>query len=133
VLVVEDEPGLAEVLALHLRAAGYAPVVARDGLEALYALDRAPPRVILLDLHLPRLSGFRLLALLQQRPAAARAPVLVLTALNFAEAREVARAGVAGFMTKPFDPAAVVQRVDGLLGRPPARGDAPPRARGRVG
>jgi DNA-binding response OmpR family regulator len=115
VLVVEDEPGLAEVLALHLRAAGYAPVVARDGLEALYALDRAPPRVILLDLHLPRLSGFRLLALLQQRPAAARAPVLVLTALNVAEARGVARAGADAFLTKPFDAAELAARAARLL------------------
>jgi DNA-binding response OmpR family regulator len=115
VLVVEDEPGLAEVLALHLRAAGYAPVVAPDGLAALHALDGPPPRAILLDLYLPQVSGFRLLAVLRQRPALARVPVLVLTALSFAEARDVARSGVVDFITKPFDPAAVVRRLDRLL------------------
>jgi DNA-binding response OmpR family regulator len=123
VLVVEDESGLAEVLALHLRAAGYAPVVAPDGLAALHALDGPPPRAILLDLYLPRVSGFRLLDVLRQRPALARVPVLVLTALSFAEARGVARGGVADFITKPFDPAAVVRRLDRLLGGDPT---APP-------
>jgi DNA-binding response OmpR family regulator len=111
VLVVEDEPGLTEVLALHLRAAGYDPVVAGDGLEALHALDRTIPVAIVLDLHLPQVSGFRLLEVLKQRPDTASVPVLVLTALSFAEAREVARAGADDFLTKPFDPTEVVRRV----------------------
>ena len=116
VLVVEDEAGLAEVLALHLGAAGYAPVVAPDGLAALHALDGPPPRAILLDLDLPQVSGFRLLEVLRQRPALAGVPVLVLTALSFAEARGVARSGVADFVTKPYDPGAIVRRLDRLLG-----------------
>jgi DNA-binding response OmpR family regulator len=117
VLVVEDEPGLAEVLAVHLAAAGYAPVVAPDGLAALHALDGPTPQAILLDLSLPQVSGFRLLDVIRQRSALARVPVLVLTALSFAEARGVVRGGVADFITKPFDPAAVVQRLDRLLDR----------------
>ena len=100
----------------HLGAAGYAPVVAPDGLAVLHALDGPPPRAILLDLSLPQVSGFRLLEVLRQRPALAGVPVLVLTALSFAEARDVARGGVADFVTKPYDPAAVVRRLDRLLG-----------------
>lgn len=115
VLVVEDEPGLADVLAVHLRAAGYAPVVARDGLEALYALDRTPPAAVVLDLHLPRVSGFRLLRLLKQSRELPRVPVLVLTALSFGEAQDAARAGADAFLTKPFHPAEVVRRVERLL------------------
>ncbi|MGH2354520.1 MAG: response regulator transcription factor [Chloroflexota bacterium] len=117
VLIVEDEPGLADVLAVHLEAAGYAPIVARDGLEALYALDRVTPQAVLLDLHLPQVSGFRLIQLLKQRPDMPRVPVIVLTALSFQEAEEAVRAGADDFITKPFLPAEVVTRVDRLLER----------------
>jgi DNA-binding response OmpR family regulator len=123
VLVAEDEPGVADVLALHLRAAGYDPVVAPDGLEALHALDRMMPVAIVLDLHLPRVSGFRLLEVLKQRPETAGVPVLVLTALSFAEARGVARAGIDDFLTKPFHPTEVVRRVERLCQGSSAAGD----------
>jgi CheY-like chemotaxis protein len=92
-LLVEDEPGLAEVLTLHLRRAGFAVDVAGDGLSALGVLELVRPDVVLLDLTLPRLSGFRLLQLLRRDPATADVPVLVLTAPSFQEAQEVARAG----------------------------------------
>jgi len=99
--------------------------VAADGLAALHALDGPPPRAILLDLSLPQVRGFRFLEVLRQRPALAGGPVLVLTALRFAEARDVARGGVAAFVTKPYDPGAIVRRLDRLLG---GAGAAPPGA-----
>jgi two-component system phosphate regulon response regulator PhoB len=117
VLIVEDEPGLAEVLAVHLQASGYQPIVANDGLEALYALDRVTPRAVLLDLHLPQVSGFRLIRLLKQRPDMPQVPVIVLTALSFQEAEDAVRAGADDFLTKPFLPAEVVTRVDRLIDR----------------
>ena len=117
VLVVEDEPGLADVLAVHLEAAGYEAVVAHDGLEALYLLDRINPQVVLLDLHLPQVSGFRLIQLLKQRADLPQVPVIVLTALSFREAEEAVRAGADDFITKPFLPAEVVTRVDRVLQR----------------
>jgi DNA-binding response OmpR family regulator len=117
VLIVEDEPGLAEVLALHLEASGYSAVVAHDGLQALYEMDRSPPQVVLLDLHLPQVSGFRLIQLLKQRVDARRPPVIVITALSFQEAQEAVRAGADDFITKPFLPAEVVTRVERILAR----------------
>jgi DNA-binding response OmpR family regulator len=117
VLIVEDEPGLAEVLSLHLRAAGYEPSIAYDGLEALYAFDRTTPRAVLLDLNVPQVSGFRLIQLLKHRSDAPRVAVMVITALSFQEAEEVARAGADDFITKPFMPDEVVSRVDRMLAR----------------
>ncbi len=117
VLVVEDEPGLAEVLALHLRASGYEPDVAHDGLEALYALDQVAPRAVLLDLHVPQVSGFRLIQLIKQRPETAQIPVLVITALSFQESEEAVRAGADDFITKPFLPEEVVGRVERAIAR----------------
>ncbi|NCA12939.1 MAG: response regulator [Proteobacteria bacterium] len=115
VLIIEDEPGLAEIIAINLQASGYDPTVAHDGLQALYHLDRATPDVILLDLQLPQVSGFRLIQLLRGRESTATVPVIVMTALSFREAEDVVRAGADGFLTKPFAPEEVVARVDHLF------------------
>ena len=117
VMVVEDEPGLAEVLAINLQASGYEPLVVHDGLEALYVLDRETPSAILLDLHLPQISGFRLIQLLKQRTDVPSIPIIVITALSFQEAEEAVRAGADDFLTKPFSPEEVVERVNRLVAR----------------
>jgi DNA-binding response OmpR family regulator len=117
VLIVEDEPGLAEVLSLHLIAAGFETGVCHDGLAALYELERESPSLVLLDLHLPQVSGFRLIQLLKQRADTPRVPVMVITALSFPEAEEAVRAGADDFITKPFLPDEVVTRVERLLER----------------
>ena len=117
ILIVEDEPGLAEILALNLSASGYEPVVAHDGLEALYALDRSTPRAVLLDLHIPQVSGFRLIQLLKQRSEMPQVPVIVITALSFQEAEEALRAGADDFVGKPFLPEEVIRRLDRVLAR----------------
>ncbi|HEX2035827.1 MAG TPA: response regulator [Chloroflexota bacterium] len=117
VLVVEDEKGLADVLAVHLQASGYQPIVVHDGLDALYTLDRITPQAVVLDLNLPQVSGFRLINLLKQRPEMPRVPVVVLTALSFQEAEDAVRAGADDFITKPFLPAEVVTRVDRVIER----------------
>jgi DNA-binding response OmpR family regulator len=117
VLIVEDEPGLAEILSLHFEGAGYSTTVCHSGLTALYELDRMEPCVVLLDLHLPEVSGFRLMHLLKQRASAPNMPVVVITALSFPEAEEAVRAGADDFITKPFLPEEVVTRVERLLDR----------------
>lgn len=117
VLIVEDEPGLAEVLALNLQASGFETVTAHDGLQALYLLDQAVPDVVVLDLQLPQVSGFRLIQLLRSRTATARIPIVVITALSFREAEDVVRRGVDAFLTKPFAPEEVVNCVERLVAR----------------
>jgi CheY-like chemotaxis protein len=76
-----------------------------DGTAALATLDQRRPDLVVLDLDLPGVSGFRLLEVLKGDPATAAVPVLVVTALDFAEAKAAARAGADGFLTKPFDAA----------------------------
>src|SRR5262249_48510037 len=124
-----DERQVAEVLELPLRRAGFSVDVAGNGLAALGALQRSRPDAVLLDLSLPRVSGFRLLHLLRRDASTAGVPVLVLTALSFQEAREVARAGADDFLTKPVAPRTVVARTQHLLARaarpPGAAGESP--------
>ena len=117
ILIVEDETGLAEVLSLHLTAAGYETVVCHDGLAALYEVERAAPNLVVLDLHVPQISGFRLIQLLKQRGDLPRIPVVVTTALSFQEAEDAVRSGADDFMTKPFMPDELVTRVGRLLER----------------
>jgi DNA-binding response OmpR family regulator len=121
VLVVEDEQGLAEIMRLHLEHSGYQVTVAQDGLTALRSFDEQRPALVVLDLGVPHVSGYRLMALFKRSAAqdnGQRAPkVIIVTARDFEEAREVVRLGADGFITKPFEPAELVQRVDYLLGR----------------
>jgi DNA-binding response OmpR family regulator len=113
ILVIEDEPGLLEILAVNLESSGYRAVTAADGIEAWRRFEEEQPDLILLDLKLPEISGFRLLELF--RDSSETIPVIVLTAFDFAEAEEVSRFGVQGFITKPFTPEKVVEMVGDFL------------------
>ena len=131
VLVVEAEARQRAATATQLRAAGFAVRTAADGLAALYALDRARPDLVVLDLVLPRVSGFRVLHLLKHAATSTRAPpVLVLTALSFDEAWDAVRDGADDIATKPLAPADLVARCAHLLhqhGAAPLAGPAAPR------
>ena len=113
ILIIEDEPGSLEILAVNLESSGYRAVTAADGIEAWQKFEEEQPDLILLDLKLPEISGFRLLELF--RDSSRMIPVIVLTAFDFAEAEEVSRFGVQGFITKPFTPEKVVRMVEDLL------------------
>lgn len=115
VLLIEDEPGLLEILAFNLRVAGYQVETAQDGLEAWRSFETRPPDVVVLDLGLPTISGFRLLEII--RDSGTSPPVIVITALDFEEAEEVASHGVDAFMTKPFEPKALIRQVEYVLAR----------------
>lgn len=117
VVVVEDEPEMLEILLVNLEQAGYSVVPARDGVEACRLLDAADCDAIVLDLGLPGMSGFRLASLLRRDPRLRGVPVLVVTAFQFEEVEDIAEEGVQGFLTKPFDPADLVDRLDFVLSR----------------
>jgi DNA-binding response OmpR family regulator len=109
ILVVEDDPYVAWMITWNLQDAGYAVSTADDGLAALRAFDTEDFALVTLDLMLPMISGFRLARLFKRtRP---EVPVLVISSLSFEESVEVARAGVDDFLTKPFDPQLLVDKV----------------------
>ncbi|MBI3978089.1 MAG: response regulator [Chloroflexi bacterium] len=114
IMVVEDEPGLLEVLALNLRASGYEVIGVSDGLEALRRFDEARPDLVTLDLNMPTVSGFRLLHLFKQERAV---PVVVLTGYSFEEAEEVAHGGADDFLTKPVEFPQLLSKIERALQR----------------
>lgn len=118
ILVVEDEVGVLEIITINLEQAGYRVVPVADGMEALRDFERSRPALVILDLYLPSLSGFRLAQLFKRD--APSVPILVLTALDFAEAEDLASLGIEGFFTKPFDPGRLLRMVDYLIRAKPA-------------
>ena len=116
VLIIEDEAGLLEILELNFRSAGYKVSTATDGVTAWQRYEQERPDLLVLDLNLPKISGFRLLELVRSE---SDLPVLILTAYDFAEAEEVARHRPDAFIKKPFDVQELVHVADRLVGRKP--------------
>jgi DNA-binding response OmpR family regulator len=117
VLVVDDEPTIAEVVARYLERAGYETATAGDGLEALrLAADRRPD-LIVLDVMLPGLGGLEVLRRLAEADGP-RTPVILLTAKGEQDDKLVGlRDGADDYVVKPFSPRELVARVDAVLRR----------------
>jgi DNA-binding response OmpR family regulator len=116
VLIIEDEAGLLEILELNFRSAGYTVTTAADGVTAWQRYEQERPDLLVLDLNLPQVSGFRLLELVRSE---SELPVLILTAYDFAEAEEVARHRPDAFVKKPLDVQELILTADRLVGRKP--------------
>jgi DNA-binding response OmpR family regulator len=117
VLIVEDEIGLLEILELNFQSSGYRVSTATDGVIAWQQYEQQRPDLLVLDLNLPRMSGFRFLELVRSE---SDLPVLILTAYDFAEAEEVALHRPDAYIKKPFDVQDLIREADRLLGRKPA-------------
>ena len=115
VLVIEPEADLADVLVTGLERAGFLVDTAEDGLDAVFAIEQASPNLVVLDLNVPTISGFRLVRLLKRDPSTCETPVILVSDLSFQEAREAVREGVDAFLTMPVTPGEVVQHAERLL------------------
>ena len=115
-LIVEDDPVLADGLVRSLRTSDYAVDCATDGGEADHILSANSYDLIILDLGLPRLDGYEVLRRLRRRGS--RTPVLILTALDSLEDRvKGLDLGADDYLTKPFDLPELEARVRALIRR----------------
>jgi two-component system, OmpR family, phosphate regulon response regulator PhoB len=118
ILVVEDERDIVALVAYHLTKEGYRVRTAGGGAEALEAVAGDRPDLIVLDLMLPGLSGYDVLAELRQRGETADVPVIVLTARrDEADRIRGLELGADDYVTKPFSPHELVLRVAAVLRR----------------
>ena len=118
VLIIEDEPDIAEVLRYSLEKAGFNTRTAFDGTEGLNAsLDRTnPPSLILLDLLLPGMNGLEICRRLRNEPATHHTPIVIITAKALpADMNTSFELGVNDFIVKPFSVREVVGQVRSLL------------------
>ncbi len=117
VLVVDDEPTIAEVVARYLERAGYRAQIAGDGLGAIEAAAAQRPDLVVLDLMLPGIDGLEVMRRLRELDRARIAEIL-LTAKGEESDRVIGlRLGADDYVVKPFSPAELVARVDAVLRR----------------
>lgn len=120
-LVVDDSAVIRDLISVNLQLEGFEVTTAGDGIEALDIVTAVRPHVITLDVKMPRLDGFETVTRLRGNPATAHIPIVVVT--GRAQAVDLSRGealGVEAYLTKPFEPAELVEVVTRLarFGRP---------------
>ncbi len=124
VLVVDDEPNIVEVVSSYLQRAGFDPVAAATGAQALEAFEKTRPSLVILDLMLPDISGEDVCRRLRAR---SRVPIIMLTArVEDADAVRGLGLGADDYVTKPFSPRQLMARVEAVMRR--AAGESAPLA-----
>jgi len=117
-LVVDDDPFIARLLEIELRAAGYDVRVAADGALALEAARERCPDLVLADVMMPNMDGFELTRRLRQDPRTASVSVIMLTARGLsADKLEGFAIGADDYIVKPFDTPELLARIRGVLRR----------------
>ena len=123
ILVVDDDAKIVSLVRAYLERAGFSVVAARDGVEALRAVEIHRPRLVVLDLMLPELDGLAVMRALAQL---SRPPILMLSARGSTADRVTGIAeGADDYLPKPFSPAELVIRVEAILRRSGGSGRRP--------
>lgn len=118
ILIVEDEPAIAELMAVNLRHNGFQPVWASDAVTAQKELDEVLPDVILLDWMLPGESGLSLARRWRGNPRTKQVPILMITARGDEPDRVAGLdAGADDYIVKPFSPRELLARIRAVLRR----------------
>ncbi len=117
VLVVEDEPTIAEIVARYMRRAGYDARVAPDGAQALARVQERRPDLVVLDLMLPQMDGLEVMRQIRMHDRG-RIGFILLTAKGEESDRVIGlRLGADDYMVKPFSPTELLARAEAVLRR----------------
>ncbi len=116
ILVVEDSPTTRKVISITLGQKGYEIIEARDGLEALSKLNDNKPDLILLDIVLPKMDGYKILEIIKGNSVFKHIPVIMLTSKDGMISKWKGKlAGSTAYLTKPFDPKKLVTTIEKYL------------------
>ena len=130
VLVVEDDPDIAQLVVRYLEKAGFSADMVANGRDALAAIAARPPDVLVLDLMLPHVDGLEICRVVRGNDATAGMPIIMLTARAEESDRIVGlEIGADDYLAKPFSPNELVARVRALMRRAQRNG---PAAAGRA-
>lgn len=116
ILIIENETSNRILIERVLSTRGYRCLSASNGLEALNLLDRERVNLILTDLSMPVMDGYRTTQLIRERPGLERVPIVAVTAYAQSDENEAAlRIGCNEYLTKPFKPRQLLEVVERLL------------------
>jgi len=116
ILLVEDEKDLSKAIAFRLEANGYTVTASYDGQEGLEKAKTEKPDLIILDLMLPKMDGYKVCASLKGDAGYSRIPIIIFTARAQREDMKMAKeAGADAYITKPFEPEMLLQKIRELI------------------
>lgn len=118
ILIAEDERDIRDLVAFTLRFAGYEVVVATNGEEAVQLAPQVNPDLILMDVRMPRMTGYEACKVMKANPDIKDIPVVFLTARGQEnEIQQGLEAGAEEYLLKPFAPDQLTSRVKAILGK----------------
>ncbi|MCI5127263.1 MAG: response regulator [Candidatus Electrothrix sp. AW3_4] len=124
VLVVEDSPTTRKVIKMTLTSGDFRVIEAADGVEALSRLNEERPDLVLLDIMLPKIDGYRILSILKKNSDTKDIPVVMLTSKNRIIDKVKGRLSAASaYLTKPFKPAELIDMVNTIIVKDSARAE----------
>ena len=116
ILLVDDEPDLVSLLKKRLEINNYEVISASDGMEALRKAKKEKPDLIILDLMLPKMDGYKLCRMLKFDEKYKRIPIIMLTARVQEEDKKLGKeTGANAYITKPFKPDVLLAKIEELL------------------
>ncbi|HUF32025.1 MAG TPA: response regulator [Acidimicrobiales bacterium] len=116
VLVVDDDPVILKLLEVNFEMEGFEVLTAADGEEGLAVARSSRPDVIVSDVMMPKMNGLELVAALKADADTASIPVILLSArAQVSDLRDGSDAGADDYITKPFEPLELIERVEALL------------------
>ena len=117
ILIIEDEKKIASFMKRGLKEEGYAADIASDGEEGLFLADTNPYDLIILDLMLPKMDGYKVCGLLKNDARYSKIPIIMFTArVQEEDVRLGKDLGAEEYVTKPFDPKILLSKIKGLIG-----------------
>jgi DNA-binding response OmpR family regulator len=123
ILIAEDEPDIREFLSIALQVNGFDVIAARNGEEAVALTNSHRPDLVLLDVRMPKVSGYQACETLKRASDTREIPVVFLSAFaNKDEVEQGLALGAEAYLTKPIAPDVLVQRVNEVLQRVKIRG-----------
>lgn len=118
ILIVDDEQDLLDFVKLRLEANNYTVITAIDGDEALLVFKKERPDLVLLDILMPKLDGFKVCQMLKKDPLTKNIPVIMLTAKDrLDDIKQAKHAGANGYIIKPFDADTLLFDIKEQLGK----------------
>jgi len=119
VLVIDDDPVILELLRVNFEIEGFEVVTAKDGDEGFALASKLQPDIVISDIMMPRRDGLQLLRDLKADPRTEDLPVILLSAkAQKSEVEHGLDMGADDYITKPFDPIQLIDRLNAVMGKP---------------